>query len=54
MASMRMTSKVPDNEEDFESFQSADFETQPSYQNHRQKASQKMDDPIADMILKWY
>lgn len=31
MASQRMTGKSPTDDEDFESFQSADFETQGSY-----------------------
>lgn len=42
--------------EDFESFQSADFEAQPSAGSNpkNQQSASKVEDPITDMILAWY
>jgi len=40
--------------DEFESFQSADFESNPMTDDKKHSQAAKMNDPIADMILSWY
>lgn len=40
--------------DEFESFQSADFESNPMQQDKKHSQAAKMNDPYADMILAWY
>jgi hypothetical protein len=40
--------------DEFESFQSADFESNPMSDDKKHNQAAKMNDPISDMILRWY
>jgi hypothetical protein len=40
--------------DEFESFQSADFEANPMQGNKKDQEKAKLNDPYSDMILGWY